>query len=239
MKTFWAAVLAFYTVGLIFIFSLLGAYGWIVLLLSPLGFCVAYYIIKEREDMERRKALCKRNFDDAMEFYADALKHKEIPVIETPLLLQSREVVYLQDEVKLMEEELKTVVESDASATGAASSLAVGWLSFGSLDSELNHSVKVSNDKEMKFEENGSIYLTNKRIVFLGDLRIRDFEIEEIYSMDTGVDYISIAYKGQRNKEVFVDIKNSFLWKILLVAINSKNKYGDLPNINAKFKLDF
>ena len=84
---------------------------------------------------------------------------------------------------------------------------------------------------EMQVIDNGDIYFTNKRIVFMGRNAIKEYPLKKIISIDTSWDGFSIANEGVQKRQFFKTTKNPLLWTVLLNIQNQLENNKEIPHI--------
>ena len=88
---------------------------------------------------------------------------------------------------------------------------------IGGLPLYLGRSISQSEDKLKKVTQ-GMIYLTNKRIVFVGDNKNVTTALKDIVSVENALDHITVNSSKRQKPEIFTT-KNGFYWGCLTQAL--------------------
>lgn len=150
-------------------------------------------------------------YNDEANAFIDILKSGAYEPLETTLNLKSNEVAILSDEnVNLVEERVSRSYQSGHAGIRLARGVYIGG--------SKGQSVPVS---ELKIIDSGKLILTNKRLVFVGDMKTREFKINKIVNYDSTINDLCISYEGREKKTIFTNINNPIKWDAIISLINS------------------
>lgn len=205
----------------ILVFIFLGAVG---LFLSLIGLCVALaiYGAKKKEDREIRRMLLVHEADK----YIDSVKEsKSLPTINPfgAIFLEKGEHLFLNEDVDM--KETRSVRRSSGLFGGVRimKGVTVG-----------QYSGRSSSSLEWATLDNGSLYLTSKKLLFMGKKENRSIPLKKIVAVETFLDAVEITVDG-RSKAIQFPVKNGYIWSSAITitkSVDDPMKIGDL-------KLDF
>ncbi len=135
-------------------------------------------------------------------------------------MLKKNEVAYLQSDVRLLETRKIRHYESGFGGVRVAKGIYIGATKGRS----------VSTDELTEIDQ-GSLILTNQRVIFDGKLNSRDIKLDKLLSIDQYSDGIEIAIEGWSKGQVYIDMDNPFLWVALIKVVRQIPETGELPPI--------
>lgn len=205
----------------ILVCAFLGAIGFFM---SLIGLCVALaiYGAKKKEDKEIRRVLLVHEADK----YIDSVKElKSLPTINPlgAIFLEKDEHLFLNEDVDM--KETRSVRRSSGSFGGVRimKGVTVG-----------QYSGRSSSSLEWATLDNGSLYLTSKKLLFMGRKENRSIPLKKIVAVETFLDAVEITVDG-RSKAIQFPVKNGYIWSSAITitkSVDDPTKIGDL-------KLDF
>ncbi|MFA6602006.1 MAG: hypothetical protein WCT02_04080 [Candidatus Paceibacterota bacterium] len=151
---------------------------------------------------------------------------KSVPSINSSLLLEKDEHAILEESTKLAE----TRAVSHRTGSGIGFRVMKG-VYVGS------YAGQSESTKEWRAIDQGTVTLTNKRILFKGNKENRTIPISKILSIDISLDSFQVSVDGKAKSESFT-VNNGYIWTGALHIIRAADDpfhLGDMK-INIEFK---
>lgn len=143
--------------------------------------------------------------------FVDQINHnRRFSVITTQINLQKNEFAVLSTQSTCHE------YKSERISTGAGTRIKVGGMPV-----YLGGTKSRSVDK-LREASTGTLYLTNKRLIFIGTPKNHTFTLGEILSIENGIDHI-IVTSQKRQKPLVFSVSNGFNWHIYFGALAQWN----------------
>lgn len=143
-----------------------------------------------------------------------------IPEIDLPIQMKRGEKGYLQDVALFREQRSKTVSNRGGGAVRVAKGIYIGG----------SHGVSRSVP-EMQDIDSGSIYFTNKRLLFVGQNAVKEYPIKKIITIETSLDGFWIASEGKQKRQFYKTSGNPLMWAVMLNVINQSEDQEGIPHI--------
>ncbi|MBW6514277.1 MAG: hypothetical protein K0B87_05920 [Candidatus Syntrophosphaera sp.] len=157
-----------------------------------------------------------------------ANENKKLPEAESPINLKQGETAHIMDDSAVMMEERSVSVSNRA---GGAVRVARGLYLGGSQSVSRRHD-------EMKEIDRGQLTFTNKRIVFIGATKTKQFELNKIIRLEEYTDGFSIAYEGKEKKTIFRTSSNPSQWNLYFQLQNKLNRGEELPQYETNISFE-
>jgi hypothetical protein len=207
----------------------MGALIILIIIVSLLiGFLWASNMIRKKNEARKNREidlLTRRRLNEVKNYFAVIEKSKNIPTIDTNLMLKTDEKAYLQDEVSL--HEIRSVRKSTRG--GSAIRVAKGVYIGGSSGTSRGYD-------EIREIDHGQLVLTNKRVIFDGVANSRDIRLDKIISVTEYLDGIEVAIEGRGKSQIYKGINNPYIWKSLIHYIRQIPESGELPSVDVHIK---
>lgn len=139
------------------------------------------------------------------EFLDRIYEDQKLPEIQATINLKKGEIAHLHDNsVVLMEERSVSVSNRGGGAVRIAKGLYLGG----------SQAVSRSHD-ELRQIDQGELTFTNKRIVFVGATKTKQFDLNKIIQMEVFSDGLSISYEGREKKTIFRTQSLPLIWDMM------------------------
>ncbi len=184
---------------------------------------VVFYIFysnkqKEKKGQEARALIQHKTFL-VQKYFKGVNDQKQIPTVQTSILLKKGEKAYLVDNVQLFETRSVSISERVGGAVRITKGLYVGK-SYGTSRSH----------DEVRAIDAGKLILTNKRLIFDGTHSSKDYKIEKIMSVQEYSDGIEVASEGKVKSQLYIGMYNPYQWKALIEFVHAIPESGELPH---------
>lgn len=176
---------------------------------------------KARKDEYRQSKITEANT-----FIEDIKNKKTVPSVVSSLLLEKDEKAILEESTKLAE--TRSVSHRTGSGIGFRVMKGVYVGSYAG---------QSESTKEWRAIDQGTVTLTNKRILFKGIKENRTISISKILSIDISLDSFQVSVDGKAKSESFT-VSNGYIWTGVLHIIRSADDpfhLGDIK-IDIEFK---
>ncbi|MCK9335643.1 MAG: hypothetical protein M0Q99_10065 [Candidatus Cloacimonetes bacterium] len=144
--------------------------------------------------LEECQQLCDRAYEE-----------QKMPEVSLPFQIKKGEKGYIKDRVDFHEQRSKSVSTRGGGAIRVAKGIYLG----GSQGT--SRSVP-----EMRMIDQGNIFFTNQRILFIGENAVKEYPLKRIISISTAKDGFWIASEGKQKRQFFKTYHNPMLWDLVL-----------------------
>jgi hypothetical protein len=170
---------------------------------------------KERKKQERKQALIIA----ATAFLNDIKQSGALRPVATPLLLDSGEYAFVADHAKLIE--TRAVRKSTGGGLGLRVAKGV-YLGRSAGQSE--------SHQEYRLIDEGTLTLTNKRLIFSGSKENRTIPLSKLVSIKNLLDGFEVGVDGKAKGSTFT-VPNAYIWSAalhILRAVKDPLNLGDM-----------
>jgi len=182
---------------------------------------------KETETIEHIKDVI-RQLREEKYFFDRVRQNGKMLTIPATIALKSGEEAYLEENVALYETRAARVSDRTYLGTRVGKRVYVGGSSGTSRSVD-----------ELRKIDTGSLFLTNKRIIFNGEFNTRTIDIEKIVSIELyGYDGINIAIENKDKSQIYFNLKNQRLWGAIFGAIKDFKLYEAANKMLTKEHID-
>ena len=168
-----------------------------------MGLLQLFGVSSKRENREQWMTQNGNEFVDLIK------RNKSLPVISTSLFLDPNEKAVMQEQGNLL------TLSSVRQSSGVR-----GGKSFGGGLYAGGYSGHAESHKEWRSSDKGTITLTSKRIVFVGDKENRSIELKKILSINSSLNEIHLSVGGKDNELGFT-VTNPFIWNAAIGIIKT------------------
>ena len=158
--------------------------------------------------LQEWRDIAKYGYTESEKVYIDALQGK-LPALQslsTNIILHKGETAFLEERSNLLEPHSVRVY--NAGAQGMSVPIpglkGVRYRVGGLKGSSESH-------EELKQIDSGTLLLTNKRIIFVGDKRSKTIKLEKIIQVEPYKDAVRVAFEG-RKKPLYFTVSDGKLW---------------------------
>lgn len=181
---------------------------------------IAIVIFAHRRKKELKRLADKAFINAAHAFIEELKKNKGFTPISSSLILNKNEHVLLMEETTLYEPQSVKYSRGGGAGFRIAKGITIGRYAGTS-----------ETRKEWRALDEGSVSLTNKRLIFDGTKENRTIKLDKVISVSPSSTSIELSIDG-RAKGVIFPVNNSYIWTsaihILKRAENPLN-LGDMP----------
>jgi len=164
--------------------------------------------ISEKETAPTLKTLSRLRF-------LTLLEEGILPEIQADMFLKKKEVAHYQAECELLEERTKREYVGGYSGLSIRVAKGVSWRVGG-------FKGKPIEKTEMSKVDQGSLVVTNKRLVFSGDRKSFSVPYSKLIDIDLFKDAVKLNREGKIRREYFVVPDPEILAKIITMAVNQE-----------------
>lgn len=205
--------------GLIVFFLLTG--GWVFSLI--LAGC---WWLSKNVGVGGRKKKLEQDVVEAKAFFEPIIASKTLPVIAVDVNLQKDEkCYYLEENVPLSEERSVRVTHG-------------GGGSFRVMKGVWAHSYSSQSvsTPQLRKVDIGTIFVTNKRLIYLGSLHNKNIKYDDILATHQYNDAISVSL-GSNGKNEFFGVNNPILFKGMMALAPHGDGLKKVKNINMQYQI--
>ena len=183
------------------------------------------------DEQQELDAICKSlsatmQYDELTQAVLDkyrllwCIENGNLPVVSVSIHLQRDERCYL--EVPAMWYENRTVTRSIRYGGPAVSIKIVKGLYYRAG----GYSYEKAASEELKLIDSGTLYVTNKRIIFVGAVRNTNIRLEKVLSLTPYKDGVEVVKDAGRNPLFVTDTQAELLFMILTRVIEDRRRIG-------------
>jgi hypothetical protein len=221
--------LGVYLAFCIFIYLVTG-FETIVAILACAFFLVPFLLFKmikfAANSVANYKSPAQVLSENASAWVVGIKQSRSLPSVFTNIILKKSEVAYFNESSKLHETRAVRHHQSGFAGFRVMKGVYVG----GSKG-------KSTSTQEWTHIDDGTLVVTNKRIVFDGFSQNRSFDLKKVLSVSQGTDALEVSIEG-RQKSVVFNCSNSIICATIIQICAQTENPSDLSNINLDIQIN-
>lgn len=192
------------------------------ILIPYLFFVFIRFVIRRAKDYKPRSQVLT---DNARAFVESIKQTKRLVSVQTKIILKKGETAYYSEQSKLFETRAVRHYQSGSAGIRVMKGVYVGG----------SRGKSISNE-EWKHIDDGTLIITNKRLVFDGFSQNRNFNLSRILSVSQGLDKIEVSIEGRQKSLVF-DCSNSIICSTVIHICAQAENPSDLTDVNLDIQI--
>lgn len=197
-------------------------FGFLILITG----IVLYFVFNKIQHKRERMVLLHALIAEADAFIENVKKNKAFPIVDSSLLLEKDEKAFLEEQTVFFEP--RSVRKTGGGGIGFR--ITKGVFVGG-------YSGQAESQQEWRLIDEGTVTLTNTRIIFRGSKENKTIPLNKVISITNTLESIEISIDG-KVKPVAFRVKNSCIWGgAIHIAKDAENplQLGDMK-IEIEFK---
>ena len=180
------------------------------------------FVIKGAKDYKPRSQLLT---DNARAFVESLKQTKSLATVQTKIILKKGETAYYSESSKLFETRAVRHYQSGSAGMRVMKGVYIGG----------SRGKSISNE-EWKHIDDGTLIITNKRLVFDGFSQNRNFNLSKIMSVSQGLDKIEVSIENRQKSLVF-DCSNPIICSTVIHICAQAENPSDLTDVNLDIQI--
>lgn len=191
------------------------------------GFFIIFLIVRGKKTGNQNSTLERESISvQANEFLEEVKNQNGLTPIQSNLITKKGENVFWEEETSLYE--VRSVRQYESGSAGFR--VFKGFYVGGSKG-------KSMSNYELTHLDNGTLSITNQRIIFNGQTLDRTITLDKVFSLNRSVKQVEISVEN-RQKSMIFDVSNPFIFSTVFMICNQVSDPTDLSEIKLDIQFE-